>query len=107
MTPEHYRAQFMMILNAARIVSLVDVPDLLERIERADAVGGLIDPTLYREKHGAMMEDKQVLEAALPLWRLARDLAARAQARTPADPLDPRRPAFGKLEDSENPESLV
>lgn len=56
---------------AAMFLERVNIPDMLAKIEKADAFGGMIDPTLYREKHAAMMEDKELLEAALPLWKYA------------------------------------
>jgi hypothetical protein len=48
-----------------------DLPAMLNAIERAEAIGPMIDPTLYREKAEAMGQDKDLLEAALPLWRWA------------------------------------
>lgn len=48
-----------------------DLPEMLRAIEHAEAMGPMIDPTLYREKADAMDEDKTLLEAALPLWRWA------------------------------------
>ena len=35
-------------------------------------MGAIIDPTLYRANHSKMMQDKELLEAALPLYRLAK-----------------------------------
>lgn len=61
----------------ATLLEPIDVPKLLEMIERADAFGGMIDPTLYRDKHGAMMQDKELLEAAAPLRRWALAIRAR------------------------------
>lgn len=49
-----------------------DLPGMLNAIEHAEAVGPMIDPTLYRNKHEAMGHDKDLLEAALPLWRWAK-----------------------------------
>lgn len=96
MTPKEYRDQFELLAGAARIVSMVDVQDLLRRIERADSVGAMIDPTLYRAKHADMMKDKEFLEAVLPLWRFvkqAREVVA-AAASSSSYP----------VEDTENPE---
>jgi hypothetical protein len=84
MTGEQYQEKLLTILVAARTISDVDVPDLLQRINRADTLGALLDPTLYRKKHGAMMEDKELLEAALPLWRAGKALEERARARARA-----------------------
>lgn len=72
MNAEEYQSQLLAVIGAARVISLIDVPDLLARIERADSVGAMIDPTLYRAKHKAMMVDKALLEAALPLYVLGK-----------------------------------
>lgn len=71
MTIEEWRENLKTCGLAAMFLERVNVPDMLARIEKADAFGGLLDPTLWRDKHGAMMEDKELLEAALPLWRYA------------------------------------
>ena len=84
MTVEEYRANFQLIIQAARLVHMVDIPQLLNDIERADSIGAMLDPTLYCDKHGAMMEDKEVLEAALPLWRMAKKLLEGALAANAA-----------------------
>lgn len=81
MTPEEYRQHLCTIASAAGLIRNVDVPDLLARIERADAFGAVLDPTLYRARHDAMMQDKRLLEAALPLYHLAKELQERALAR--------------------------
>ena len=36
MTVEEYRANFQLIIQAARLVHMVDIPQLLNDIERAD-----------------------------------------------------------------------
>jgi NADH pyrophosphatase NudC (nudix superfamily) len=46
-----------------------DIPDLLRSIDRADAIAPLMDPTLWMKKRDAMLMDKELLEAALPLVR--------------------------------------
>jgi hypothetical protein len=71
MNPTEYREQLKLILSAARIVACVDVPKLISDIERADVIAPLIDPTLWMTKHREMEEDRQLLEAALPLHRKA------------------------------------
>lgn len=44
-----------------------DLSGLLAAIERADAIGPLLDPTLWRDKQKAMEEDAELLRAALKL----------------------------------------
>lgn len=59
---------------AASMLMQFDLDAVLEQISEAEAVGPLIDPTLYREKGGAMQEDKQIVEAARQLQRVAKRL---------------------------------
>lgn len=80
MTAEQYQQQLFTVATTARLLVDVDIPDLLQRIERAHSLGSMIDPTLYRDKVVAMDQDKDMLEAALPLWRWARKIRASAQA---------------------------
>ena len=80
MTQEEYQNTLRVCAMLAGFVGEHDIPKMLEMIERADSFGCMIDPTLYREKHGAMMEDKELLEAVLPLWRIAKKLQARLQS---------------------------
>lgn len=49
-----------------------DLPGMLAAIERADSIGCMIDPTLYRDKVEAMHQDKELIEAAMPLYRWAK-----------------------------------
>lgn len=72
---DRYRAAVTMAIAAANAIAMHDVPRLLEEIHHADSVGALIDPTAYMAKADAMREDKEVLEAALPLYRIGRKLA--------------------------------
>lgn len=76
MTVEEYQDNLKTCGLAAMFLERVNVPDMLARIEKADAIGGMIDPTLYRDKRKAMMEDKELLEAALPLWEYAQKVRA-------------------------------
>ncbi|MGH9462021.1 MAG: hypothetical protein ACRD1X_12430 [Vicinamibacteria bacterium] len=85
MTSEEYRDNLIMVLTSARTLLLVDVPDLLNRISRAETLGPLLDPTLWIRNHQAMEEDKELLEAALPLYNLAKMLQERALARARAE----------------------
>jgi hypothetical protein len=79
---EEYRAAVQACVLAASILAPYDVPRLLRAIDHADAVGPILNPTLWIQKQGAMGEDREVLEAALPLWRLTKKLS-----KMPACPL--------------------
>lgn len=85
LTPEEYQQQLVNVAMTARLLVDVDIPDLLQRIERAHSFGCMLDPTLYRAKVEAMDQDKDMLEAALPLWRWARKVQASAQAKQAQD----------------------
>jgi hypothetical protein len=78
MTAEEYQQQLVNVAMTARLLVDVDIPDLLNRIERAHSFGCMVDPTLYRDKVQAMDQDKDMLEAALPLWRWVRQVRQRA-----------------------------
>lgn len=66
-----YRASVVQILMAARLLVQVNIPKLLESIEYADAFGCFTDPTLWIKNRGKMNEDREIIEAALPLYRMA------------------------------------
>lgn len=58
------------MLMAERLAQL-GIPELLAAIERAEAMGPILDPTLWVAKNRAMQEDKELLLAALPLRNIA------------------------------------
>lgn len=64
---ERYQAAVRACAEAVRIVCQHDIPGLLEAIERAHAVGPILDPTLYRDKATMMDQDAELLRSALPL----------------------------------------
>lgn len=59
-----YRSAVATAQLCAQLLSQHDLPQLLRDIERADAIGPILDPTLWRDKNKAMEEDKELLEAA-------------------------------------------
>ena len=79
MTPEEYKSQLLLVASAAKTLIFIDVRDLLDKINRADTMGPIMDPTLWMKNHGKMDEDKEMLEAALPLWRWGKEMEKRAQ----------------------------
>lgn len=66
-----YREAVQTAVLCARMISVHDIPAILADIERADIVGPMIDPTLWREKHKAMNQDREVLRAALALHEIS------------------------------------
>ena len=69
---ESYITARMACEVARKLLEGHNFDELLADIDRADALGPLLDPTLYREKHRAMEEDAEVFRAALRFlstWR--------------------------------------
>lgn len=67
---ESYRAAIQAAAICSQMLTQHDIPKLLEDISRAEALGPIMDPTLYREKARAMQQDKELLKAAAPLREL-------------------------------------
>lgn len=59
------------VINAMRIMTLIDLPAAIANAEHSDAVAPFIDPTLWMKKHRHLKEDLELMRAALPLWREA------------------------------------
>ena len=70
-----YQQAVLVCHMAARMLAAHDLKGLIADIDRADAVGPIVDPSLWMKKRGAMREDLEVLRAALPLAQLGRELA--------------------------------
>lgn len=81
-TPNPHLMAMQIVINAARILSVVDVPEALRAARHALEIGCFIDPTLWRANHGKLREDIEVLEAALPLYRLGEKLAKHQEEDT-------------------------
>jgi len=75
MDKETYQAAVRCAAMTASMLAQWDIPVLLSSIDQAESIGPLVDPTLYREKAEAMREDRDILKAALPLWRIGKKLA--------------------------------
>lgn len=65
MTVEEYRAALAACVLARDLLRQHDLSALLRAIDRADAVGAMLDPTLYRDRAHLMHEDRAVFSAAL------------------------------------------
>lgn len=75
-TESPHAQAMLLVLAAARLLAHLDLDERLRDIARADSIAQIVAPTLYRNRSREMHEDKEILEAALPLWRLARKLLA-------------------------------
>lgn len=79
-----YRAAVQAAVLCAKLLEQHDIPQLLRDIEHADAVGPILNPTLWMQKHGAMNEDREVLRAALALRNIGVKLARAAEVQEAA-----------------------
>jgi len=74
MDKTEYMTTLSSVSVAMGLLADTDIPAVLQAIANADAIGPIFNPTLWMEKHRAMDENKELLEAALPLWRMAQKL---------------------------------
>jgi hypothetical protein len=52
---------------AAGLLTTLDLAEVLTCMERADALGPMLDPTLYKEAAERMDAQRRLIQAALPL----------------------------------------
>lgn len=69
---ERYRSAVMTAAMAAQLLAQHDIAALLADIATADAIGPVLDPTLWRDKHEAMEQDRELLKAALALSKFGK-----------------------------------
>ncbi|MBZ0118670.1 MAG: hypothetical protein K8H88_16835 [Sandaracinaceae bacterium] len=62
---ELYKSARMACELAKTLLEQHDFSKLIAAIDRADAIGAIVDPTLWMKKHGPMLEDREVFLAAL------------------------------------------
>lgn len=67
-----YQDQLKRLALVAQLIRDIPVAKLLADVDRANSIGPILHPTLWREKANAMALDKKLLEAALPLVKWAR-----------------------------------
>lgn len=78
-----YREAHAAVRSCLLILALHDYEALIADIDRAGAVGPILDPTLWRAKHKAMDEDKELFALAAPLAKLGRLLSEAASRSDP------------------------
>lgn len=83
LSPEaiEYQSLLRSAMLAGAMLQPFDIDGALVAIGRSHAIGPILDPTLYRDKVDAMELDAELLKAARPLWRLARDRMNQLTAR--------------------------
>ena len=62
-----------------RVLADIPVDDMLNQITRAETIGPIVDPTLYQQNRGRMMEDREVLRQLSSAARFAREIVAKAK----------------------------
>lgn len=75
----------MQLKNAYLLIGMVHnipVKEMLEDISKAEVMGPLLDPTLWISNRQKMAEDKSVLEALLPVWKIAETIKSKTQAES-------------------------
>ena len=75
MTADDYRQYVVNAALLANMAAQIPVTELLTAIEH-DAVGPIVDPTLYRDRARALEQDRELLEAVAPLAAMGRRLLA-------------------------------
>lgn len=71
MSDEDYVQAQESIVLLARLVQCIDLPGFLARISQAEAVGPILEPTLYRAAMDNLEAIKRLAEALLPFQRKA------------------------------------
>ena len=61
---KEYRGELQLIVLAASLIREIDFASRIASIDRADVLGPLIDPTLYRDKSHVMHIDRELFVAA-------------------------------------------
>lgn len=74
MNKDKYQDAVKACALAAQFLMAHDLEGILEAIERCDAFAPVLDPTLYIKNSKAMHEDKEILEAAIPLKAIGEKL---------------------------------
>ncbi len=73
------------VVMIARTLNVYDIPKAIEAATRALELAPYIDPTAWMRNHKALEEDREMLRAALPLWRLAQKLEEMSDGDTSED----------------------
>lgn len=65
MTDEQYLTVQAQLIALSQLVPAMDLTGFVDRINRAEAVGPIVDPTLYRQAKEGLSRIKNIAEAAL------------------------------------------
>jgi hypothetical protein len=78
---DEYREYLKTAYMYAQLIGFIPIPNILNAISHTEALGPILDPTLYREKMKAMEEDKKLLETLLPIWKLMNKINLESQTK--------------------------
>ena len=81
MDDAEYLATQQQIILFAKLIRGVDVQAFLERINRAESIGPVLDPTMYRKAAPALDTIKGLAEALLPFHEEAVKVGTSAEGR--------------------------
>jgi hypothetical protein len=85
MSSAEYRAAVVGCAFIAKMLTQYDLQAIIEAINHSDAFGCFIDPTLWINNRDKMQEDKQIIEAAMPLWKMGMKMKTMAEETRDAD----------------------
>jgi hypothetical protein len=84
LTNEEYQATQELILMLARRVRRLPLDKFLSAISRAEVVGPIVDPTLFRDAAGNLEEIKKMAEGARAFQRSLPPVCAFCKQKAPA-----------------------
>ena len=67
MEKEEYEAAQGLLISNSAMISMLPLEEMLSAIDRAETVGPIVDPTLYRKGADNMGNIKRIAKAALVL----------------------------------------
>lgn len=79
-TDTEYRAFNEMMHGWLAVIQPIPIQEMIERANRSLAVGPVLDPTLWREKHKDVELDIEVFKAFRSVQQIAEKLAAGAKS---------------------------
>lgn len=80
-TIEDWQAAVLCCYTAARMLGQWDFGAMIELYDRCDAAGPIIAPELWRERHEAAADDREIVEAARDFVETLKRLECRRRNR--------------------------
>lgn len=74
---DEYRSTQVILLRAAAAIGVLELEAFLATLERADAMGAVLDPTLYRAAMTNLDDIRQLARAALKVKTISERLQGR------------------------------